>query len=44
MTVMTTSDDVVGIGIVGAGNIAGMNVAGYLDDPRCKVVAVCDPR
>ena len=37
-------NDVVGIGIVGAGNIASMNVAGYLEDPRCKVVAVCDPR
>ena len=31
-----------GIGIVGAGNIASLNVAGYLDDPRA-VVAVCDP-
>jgi predicted dehydrogenase len=37
-------NDVVGIGIVGAGNIASMNVPGYLGDPRCKVVAVCDPR
>jgi predicted dehydrogenase len=32
------------IGIVGAGNIASLNVAGYLDDPRCDVVAVCDPK
>lgn len=31
------------IGIVGAGNIAALNVAGYLDDDRCDVVAVCDP-
>jgi predicted dehydrogenase len=31
------------IGIVGAGNIASLNVNGYLDDPRCDVVAVCDP-
>ena len=31
------------IGIVGAGNIASLNVAGYLEDPRCQVVAVCDP-
>ena len=31
------------IGIVGAGNIATLNVAGYLDDERCEVVAVCDP-
>jgi predicted dehydrogenase len=32
-----------GIGVVGAGNIAGLNVHGYLVDPRCDVVAVCDP-
>src|ERR1039458_6807282 len=32
------------IAIVGAGNIASLNVAGYLDDPRCDVVAVCDPK
>ncbi len=32
------------IGIVGAGNIASLNVAGYLGDARCDVVAVCDPR
>ncbi len=32
-----------GIGIVGAGNIASLNVRGYLLDPRCDVVAVCDP-
>ncbi|MGO8873085.1 MAG: Gfo/Idh/MocA family protein [Acidimicrobiales bacterium] len=31
------------IGIVGAGNIASLNVAGYLEDPRCTVAAVCDP-
>ena len=36
--------DRVRIGIVGIGNIAAMNVAGYLADPRCDVVAVCDPR
>jgi predicted dehydrogenase len=41
---MTTDSGTVGIGIIGAGNIAAMNVAGYLDDPRCAVVAVCDPR
>ena len=32
-----------GIGVIGAGNIAGLNVHGYLVDPRCDVVAVCDP-
>ncbi|MGH9078945.1 MAG: Gfo/Idh/MocA family protein [Acidimicrobiales bacterium] len=31
------------IGIVGAGNIASLNVHGYLADPRCDVAAVCDP-
>ena len=31
------------IGIIGAGNIASLNVAGYLDDERCDVAAVCDP-
>jgi predicted dehydrogenase len=30
------------LGVVGAGNIAAMNVKGYLEDPRCDVVAVCD--
>jgi myo-inositol 2-dehydrogenase/D-chiro-inositol 1-dehydrogenase len=30
------------MGIVGAGNIAATNVKGYLEDPRCDVVAVCD--
>ena len=28
---------------MGAGNIASLNVAGYLEDDRCKVAAVCDP-
>ncbi len=37
------SSEVVRIGIVGAGNIAALNVSGYLADPRCEVVAVCDP-
>ena len=30
------------LGILGTGNIAAMNVRGYLEDPRCDVVAVCD--
>ena len=34
--------DKVRLGVVGAGNIAVMNVRGYVDDPRCDVVAVCD--
>ena len=34
--------DKVRLGVVGAGNIAAMNVRGYLEDPRCDVVAVCD--
>jgi predicted dehydrogenase len=36
--------DRVRIGIVGIGNIAPLNVAGYLEHPDCDVVAVCDPR
>ena len=31
------------IGIVGAGNIASLNANGYVADPRCDLVAVCDP-
>ena len=34
--------DKVRLGVVGAGNIAAMNVRGYLEDPRCDIVAVCD--
>lgn len=32
------------IGIVGIGNIAPLNVMGYLEHDRCDVVALCDPR
>jgi predicted dehydrogenase len=32
------------LGVVGAGNIAPLNVAGYLEHDRCDVTAVCDPR
>jgi predicted dehydrogenase len=32
------------VGIVGVGNIAPLNVAGYLADDRCEVIAVCEPR
>jgi UDP-N-acetylglucosamine 3-dehydrogenase len=32
------------LGVVGAGNISQLNVPGYLDHPRCDVVALCDPR
>ena len=34
--------DRVRLGVLGAGNIAAMNVKGYLADPRCEVAAVCD--
>ena len=34
--------DRVRLGVIGAGNIAALNVRGYLEDPRCDVVAVCD--
>jgi len=30
------------LGVLGAGNIADLNVAGYLAHPDCDVVAVCD--
>jgi predicted dehydrogenase len=30
------------LGVIGAGNIAAMNVRGYLLDPRCQVAAVCE--
>ena len=36
--------DRVRIGIIGAGNIATLNVPGYLEHEQCDVVAVCDPR
>ncbi len=34
--------DRVRLGILGAGNIADLNVAGYLSHPGCDVIAVCD--
>jgi predicted dehydrogenase len=34
--------DTLRLGVIGAGNIADLNVAGYLADERCDVVAVCD--
>ena len=36
--------DRVRLGIVGIGNIAPINARGYLEDERCDVVALCDPR
>jgi predicted dehydrogenase len=38
------AQDLVRIGIVGTGNIATLNVPGYLEHEQCDVVAVCDPR
>jgi predicted dehydrogenase len=35
-------NETVGIGILGAGNISELCVRGYVDDQRCKVVAICD--
>ena len=32
------------LGIVGVGNVSQLNVPGYLDHPRCDVVALCDSR
>jgi len=34
--------DTVRLGVLGAGNIADMNVAGYLQSPNCDVLALCD--
>ncbi len=34
--------DRVRIGIIGCGRIADLNIQGYLDHPRCDLVAVCD--
>jgi predicted dehydrogenase len=39
---MSPAMERVRLGVVGAGNIADMNVAGYLEHPLCDVVAVCD--
>lgn len=36
--------DTVRIGIIGVGNIATLNVPGYLQHEHCEVVALCDPR
>jgi len=36
--------DRVRMGIIGTGNIAVLNVPGYLEHEQCDVVAVCDPR
>jgi len=36
--------DRVRMGIVGVGNIATLNVPGYLEHEQCDVVALCDPR
>jgi predicted dehydrogenase len=30
------------LGVLGAGNIAQLNVPGYIEHPRCDVVAICD--
>ncbi len=32
------------VGVLGVGNIAPLNVRGYLEHPRCDVVALCDIR
>jgi predicted dehydrogenase len=32
------------MGIIGTGNIATLNVPGYLEHEQCEVVALCDPR
>ena len=37
-----TIDGAVRLGVIGAGNIADTNVAGYLEHPQCEVAAVCE--
>jgi predicted dehydrogenase len=32
------------VGIAGLGNVSRLNVPGYLEHPRCEVVALCDTR
>ncbi|MGH9017917.1 MAG: Gfo/Idh/MocA family protein [Acidimicrobiales bacterium] len=39
---MSAAKDRIRLGVIGAGNIAALNVAGYLAHDRCDVVAVCD--
>ncbi|HUT52718.1 MAG TPA: Gfo/Idh/MocA family oxidoreductase [bacterium] len=34
--------DKVRMGIIGGGRISDLNILGYLDHPRCRVVAACD--
>jgi predicted dehydrogenase len=36
--------DKVRLGILGLGNISPLNVPGYLEHPKCEVVALCDAR
>jgi predicted dehydrogenase len=36
--------DRIRLGVAGIGNIAPLNVPGYLDHERCDVVAICEPR
>jgi predicted dehydrogenase len=42
MTPVSGQGDRIRLGVIGAGNIADLNVAGYLSHERCDVVAVCD--
>jgi predicted dehydrogenase len=42
MTPVSGHGDRIRLGVIGAGNIAQLNVAGYLEHDRCDVVAVCD--
>lgn len=34
--------DQVRMGVIGGGRISDLNILGYLDHPRCKLMAVCD--
>lgn len=34
--------DRIRLGVVGVGNVSQLNIAGYLEHPRCDVIALCD--
>ena len=40
---MSQNEKQIRLGIVGCGAISRLNVRGYIEDPRCNVVALCDP-
>ncbi len=43
MTDVPGPDGNLRLAVLGAGNVAALHLPGYVDHPRCEVVAVCDP-